>query len=110
MEDIVEELVGEIWDESDKVEEDYKEKSEGVYIVDGSMNIDDFFDLVHYEKEVETEYTTVGGWVIENLERFAKKGDTFDFANLTVTVLKADEFTVEKVMVEVEEDKDEEEE
>ena len=56
------------------------------------------------------EYTTVGGWVIENLERFAKKGDTFDFANLTVTVLKADEFTVEKVMVEVEEDKDEEEE
>lgn len=109
MEDIVEELVGEIWDESDKIEEDYKEKSEGVYIVDGSMNIDDFFDLVHYDHEVETEYTTVGGWVIENLERFAKKGDTFDFANLTVTVLKADEFTVEKVMVEVEEDKEDEE-
>lgn len=53
MEDIVEELVGEIWDESDKVEEDYKEKSEGVYIVDGSMNIDDFFDLVHYEKRLK---------------------------------------------------------
>ena len=48
MEDIVEELVGDIWDESDKIEEDFIEKEEGVYIVDGSMNIDDFFDLVGF--------------------------------------------------------------
>ncbi len=102
MEDIVEELVGDIWDESDRVENDYREKGEGVYIVDGSMNIDDFFDLVGYEKDFETEYTTVGGWVTEVLERFARKGDTFDFANLTVTVLEAEEFTVEKIKVEVE--------
>lgn len=106
MEDIVEELVGDIWDETDRIEEEYQEKEDGVYIVDGAMNIEDFFDLVGYEEEVETEYTTVGGWVIENLERFAKKGDTFDFANLTITVLKADEFTVEEVKVEVEEEEE----
>ncbi len=108
MEDIVEELVGDIWDESDRVEEDYHEKGEGVYIVDGYMNIDDFFDLVGYDKEVETDYTTVSGWVTEVLERFARKGDTFDFGNLTVTVLAADEFTVEKIKVEVEEQEEEE--
>ncbi len=104
MEDIVEELVGEIWDESDRVENDYHEKGEGVYIVDGAMNINDFLDLVGHDEEIETEYTTVGGWVTEVLERFARKGDTFDFKNLTITVLEAGEFTVEKIKVEVEDE------
>lgn len=107
MEDIVEELVGDIWDESDKIEEDFIEKEEGVYIVDGSMNIDDFFDLVGFEDEYETDYTTVSGFVTEILERFAHVGDTFDFANFTVTVLEAEEFTVEKVKVEIEEKEEE---
>lgn len=101
MEDIIEELVGDIWDESDKIEEEYVEKEEGLYIVDGSMNIDDFFDLVGYDEEYETDYTTVSGWVTEKLERFATKGDTFEFANFQITVLEADEFTVEKIQVEI---------
>ncbi len=101
MEDIIEELVGDIWDESDKIEEAYIEKEEGVYIVDGSMNIDDFFDLVGYDEEYETEYTTISGWVTEKLERFATVGDEFNFANFKITVLAADEFTVEKIRVEI---------
>lgn len=101
MEDIIEELVGDIWDESDKIEEEYVEKEEGLYIVDGSMNIDDFFDLVGYDEEYETDYTTVSGWVTEKLERFATKGDTFEFANFQITVLEAEEFTVEKIQVEI---------
>ena len=111
MEDIVEELVGEIWDETDEIEEDYEQKSENVYIVDGSMNIDDFFDLVGLDKDdVECDYTTVNGLCMEILERFAKVGDTFDFENLTIKILEISEFTVEKISVTVNEIEEEEDE
>ena len=107
MEDIVEELVGEIWDETDEIEEDYQQKGENTYIVDGLMNIDDFFNLVDIDDEIESDYTTVGGFCIEQLERFAQVGDTFDFKNLIIEILEVDEFTVEKVKVVVNKDEEE---
>ena len=100
MEDILEEIVGDIFDEDDEIEEEYIEKGHGVYIVDGTMNIDDFFELIGYEEEVETDYTTVGGFCQDILDRFAKKNDEFDFAHYHFKVLQADEFTVEKLRVE----------
>ncbi len=109
MEDILEEIVGDIFDEDDEIEEEYIEKGHGVYIVDGTMNIDDFFELIEYDEEVETSYTTVGGFCQDILDRFAKKGDEFDFAHYHFKVLEADEFTVEKLKVtdvEYEEDED----
>ena len=99
MEDILEEIVGDIFDENDEIEEEYIEKGNGVYIVDGTMNIDDFFELIGYEEEVETDYTTVGGFCQDILDRFAKEGDEFDFAHYHFKVLKADEFTVERLKV-----------
>ena len=108
MEDILEEIVGDIFDENDEIEEEYIEKGNGIYIVDGTMNIDDFFELIDYDEEVETDYTTVGGFCQDILDRFAKKGDEFDFAHYHFKVLEADEFTVEKLKVvdlEFEEDK-----
>ena len=109
MEDILEEIVGEIFDEDDEIEEEYIEKGHGVYIVDGTMNLEDFFELIEYDEEVETGYTTVGGFCQEILDRFAKKGDEFDFAHYHFKVLEADEFTVERLKVtdmEYEEDDD----
>ena len=99
MEDILEEIVGDIFDENDEIEEEYIEKGHGIYIVDGTMNIDDFFELIGYEEEVETDYTTVGGFCQDILDRFAKKGDEFDFAHYHFKVLEADEFTVERLKV-----------
>ena len=99
MEDILEEIVGEIFDEDDEIEEEYIEKGHGVYIVDGTMNIDDFFELIEYKEEVETDYTTVGGFCQDILDRFAKKGDEFDFARYHFKVLEADEFTIETLKV-----------
>ena len=99
MEDILEEIVGEIFDEDDEIEEEYIEKGHGVYIVDGTMNIDDFFELIEYKEEVETDYTTVGGFCQDILDRFAKKGDEFDFAHYHFKVLEADDFTVETLKV-----------
>ena len=100
MEDILEEIVGEIFDETDEIEEEFSDEGNGVYIVDGSMNIDDFFALIGYEKEFETDYSTVAGLCQEILDRFAKTGDEFTFDNrYQFKVLFADEFTVEKLKV-----------
>ena len=109
MEDILEEIVGDIFDEDDEIEEEYIEKGHGVYIVDGTMNIDDFFELIEYDEEVETDYTTVGGFCQDILDRFAKTNDEFDFAHYHFKVLEADEFTVEKLRVEDIEYEDEKE-
>ena len=100
MEDILEEIVGDIFDETDEIEEEFSDEGDGEYIVDGSMNIDDFFELIGYEKEFETDYSTVAGLCQEVLDRFAKTGDEFIFDNrYKFKVLYADEFTVEKLKV-----------
>ena len=103
MEDIMEEIVGEIFDERDEVEEDFVEVGENAYQVDGGMNIYDFFDAVDYEppKDFETEYTTMGGWTTEMLDRFPSPGDEFDYDRLHVTVLEAQPKRVNKLRVTV---------
>ena len=99
MEDIWEEIVGDIFDEFDEIEEEYVDKGNGIWVVDGTMNLDDFFELIGYEEEVETDYATVGGFCQDILDRFAKAGDEFDFAHYHFKVLEADDFTVEKLKV-----------
>lgn len=99
MEDILEEIVGDIFDENDEIEEEYIEKGNGVYIVDGSMNLDDFFELIEFNGEFETDYSTVGGFCQEILDRFAKVGDEFDFEHYHFKITEADDFTVEKLKV-----------
>ena len=100
MEDILEEIVGDIFDEMDDVEEEYVINKDGSYLVDGSMNIDDFFELIGFDTdEYETDYTTVGGLCQDILDRFAKKDDEFDFSHYHFKVIEADDFTVEKLLV-----------
>ena len=101
MEDILEELVGEMWDETDKIQESYRKIKRSQYLVDGSMNIEDFFDLVDVPSPLEVDYTTVGGWVLDELHRFAKVGDHFRYKNITVEVKDVTEFTVEKIIVHI---------
>lgn len=102
LEDILEELVGDIWDETDTIEEEYTQKSDDEFIVDGEMNIYDLFDLVEYDdKDFESEYTTVGGWCTDVLGKFPEVGDYFQFANLQVSILEVDGMRVEKVKVKV---------
>ncbi len=110
IEDIVEELVGDIFDETDEVVLDYKELSENIYEVDGDMNIYDFFELVDYDdRDFESKYTTVGGWCTDILEKFPEVGDTFEFANFTVIITEVEGMRVGKIKVEVQEMIDEEE-
>ena len=100
MEDVLEEIVGDIFDETDEIEEEVVEKDENTWIIDGSMNLDDFFELIDFhDEEFETDYSTVAGLCQEILDRFAKIGDVFNFYHYEIKVLEADEFTVEKVQV-----------
>lgn len=102
LEDILEELVGDIWDEIDEIEEEYQEKSDGEYIVDGDMNIYDFFELLEKDsKDFESEYSTVGGWCTEILEKFPQVNDHFVYENLNITILEVDGMRVEKVRVQL---------
>lgn len=100
MEDILEELVGDMFDEMDNVHENVYKISRYEYIVDGSMNIEDFFEYFNSEKD-EGDFTSVGGFVIDKLGRFAKKGDKFTYLDLRIEVKEATEFTVEKILVHV---------
>jgi CBS domain containing-hemolysin-like protein len=78
LEDILEVIVGDIFDESDDFEQDILMTEENVYNVDGSTTLLDFFDFIGYTPpDFESKYTTVGGWAIEKLDRFPKKGDSF---------------------------------
>ena len=100
LEDLLEEIVGDMWDETDKVEEEFVEKSDNEFIVDGDMNIYDMIEMVGLEEEeVETEYETVGGWCTEILDEFPKPNDTFEYKNLKVTILEVDGVRVLSVRI-----------
>ena len=99
MEDILEELVGEMYDEMDKIKEPYTKISRNKYLVDANMNIDDFFDLCNLDTVEDKAYNSVGGWVLDYLEKFAKIGDKFKYKHIDVKVVDATNFTVEKIEV-----------
>lgn len=101
-EDILEEIVGEIWDETDDPNEPYIERNDGTYIIDGGMNFEDFCDLfdINFE-EIETEYVTIGGFIIELLDdKFANVGNEVEFQNLKMKVIALGKHhTVKKILV-----------
>ena len=100
MEDVLEQIVGDIWDDTDVIEQEVVERAEGEYELDGDMNIYDFLDLAGIpEEDFEAESSTLGGWTLERFGAFPKKGDSFRYENLTVTVLKMDGRRVEKLLV-----------
>ncbi len=103
MEDILEEIVGDIWDERDEAIEDFIQLEENKYRVLGSTNIEDFFEHFSLESDEETEATTVNGWVSEIIGSIPEQGVTFDYENLVVTVTKADELMAQEITVEVKE-------
>ena len=102
MEDVLEQIVGDIWDESDTVEPEVVQHTDSEYELDGSMVLSDFLELVGInENDFEAESNTVGGWTLEMFGGYPQEGDSFTFRNLTVTVLSMDGRRVERVFVKV---------
>ena len=97
LEDILEEIVGEIWDEHDEIVEEFKEVGEGEYIISGKANLDKIFDNLEIDEEPEA--LTVNGWATDELGRIPQEGDTFEALGLSVKVLEMNGRRIENLHV-----------
>ena len=111
MEDILEELVGDIWDDTDVIVTECRATGDNTYEVIGDMNIDDCFDEIGFDQpsDFACEYSTMGGWAIEMLEADPHVGDSFRYRNLFVIVSSMEEERVTKLTILIEAEKEEEE-
>ena len=99
LEDILEELVGEIWDEHDEVIEEFKKQEDDSYLISCSASIDDVFQL--FDLRMDDDMTTLSAWVIDSLGHIPKIGDQFTYENLQVTVTKLQRMRVLEIRVDV---------
>lgn len=97
LEDILEEIVGEIWDEHDEIVEEIKEVGGKEYIVSGRANIENFFSELDIDQEIDS--VTVGGWAMEVLGKIPEVGDSFEEYGIAVEVTEMDGRRVESVHV-----------
>ena len=97
MEDILEELVGEIWDEHDEEEVFIRKTADDAYLVDAGMDFEDF--AAYFHLKTDSEMVSVSGWVMEQCGQVPEVGDSFTFANLQVTVTRVDNHRIEQIRV-----------
>ena len=97
MEDILEELVGEIWDEHEQEEMPIREVAEHTYLVDAGMDFDDFADF--FRLKTDSEMVSVSGWVMERCGGVPESGDRFAYDDLDVLVSKVDNHRIEELRV-----------
>lgn len=108
LEDILEELVGEIWDEHDEVVQSIEQISEREYKISGRASVKKLFELL--DSNPDTEVSTVGGWVMEQLKRIPVEGDSFEYEGAKIIVLEMDEKRIELIRLILPEEIREEEE
>lgn len=109
MDDVLEEIVGEMWDETDQVEEEIVTLADGKFELDGDMPIDDFLELMEIdEDEADAESETLGGFTMERFGGFPEEGQSIETDGVKITVLDMDVRRVEKVLVEKIEEEEEE--
>lgn len=101
MEDILEELVGEIWDEHDEVVESFIKIDDSTYTVECSITTEEFFEFFGLKPDEES--ISLSGWIMENLGDVPNVNDTFSYEHLDITVLEMDIHRTEKISVKVNE-------
>ncbi len=99
MEDILEEIVGEIWDERDEEIDEFKKIGDNTYKVLCTASLEDFREYFKLEDEQELDVSTVNGWITEITGIIPEVNYSFDYKNLTVTITKADQFMTHEIKV-----------
>ena len=108
LEDIIEELVGDIYDEADEIISLMRTISPDKYEVDGDMSISRLLEQLDLDDDlIQTDYTTVGGWVTDVMERIPESGETAETGIFRITASAVNEQTVEKIILEILRDQDE---
>lgn len=97
LEDILEELVGEIWDEHDEIIRSVEKLSDDEFLVLGNANVDKLLELLGYDEE--TEAVTVNGWIMNELQKLPEKGDSFRFHEWQITVMEMEERRVKSARI-----------
>ncbi len=97
MEDILEELVGDIWDEHDEIEEPIRETGTDTYLVDGAVPVEEFCEF--FGIELETESVSLGGWIMEQMEELPEEGDTFTHDELSFEIAELEVHRIVTVKV-----------
>lgn len=101
LEDILEELVGEIWDEHDEAVDDCHRQADNTWVVNGSMAMDDFAARFPVEDEEEDEFTTVSGWALAHIGRLPREGQRFETERLQVDIAKVYRRRIQQIRVRV---------
>ena len=101
MEDILEELVGEIWDEYDEIIEEFTDMPDGSVKVLCSAQLNKLFEHFEIDEDEESDSVSIGGWVLEKLGKIAQEGESFTYENLFVTVTRVDDCRVLEINVKV---------
>ena len=102
LEDAIEQLVGDIWDETDEIVDDVTQLAEDSFRVSGDQSIYDFLEQFELDDHrFDTEYVTVGGWAIEMFDGYPQKGDSFEYQNLKVTIDEVDDLRIVSLLVKV---------
>lgn len=99
MEDILEEIVGEIWDERDEEIDEFKKIGDNTYKVLCTASLEDFREYFKLEDEEELDVSTVNGWITEITGIIPEVNYSFDYKNLNVTITKADQFMTHEIKV-----------
>lgn len=97
LEDILEVLVGEIWDEYDTVINDYKQISENIYLFNGQTSLTKLLDVLKIN--IDVDCSSVNGWIINELGYIPNIGETFDYQNLTIEILNSDNRQVIQIKI-----------
>ena len=100
MEDVLEQLVGDIWDENDDIINDWQEMGKDRYECTGDLNLSEFFGHLDLDdEEVDTDCATVGGWATENLGAMPVPFDAFDYKNYTILVKEVEDNRIERLVI-----------
>ncbi len=100
MEDLLEEIVGEIWDEDEEIEQDFTKLSDGRYKISGDMELEDMLELFGKKlDDIDSDSITVGGFVFETLGKVPKKGEEFERDGLSFKVIKVKDRRIHSVIV-----------
>ena len=100
MEDVLAQLVGEIWDENDDIVNDWQELGKDRYECAGDLNLSEFFGHLDLDdEEVDTDCATVGGWATENIGAMPVPFDAFDYKNFTILVKEVDDNRIERLVI-----------